>query len=161
MITRTVGGELQMRCLSLKQPYLHFMFDLPAEYRKTIENRTRSVTKEMGPLLMAASAKTDRAYFETACEHAQRRGVPGSLLPRYEDLELGVLYGALRFVTMLPTTSLLDVHYPWKFPEHVGYVCRDAVRLPARPVSGMQGIHFVTLTAEEQWLLHGARLLHA
>jgi len=167
MITRTVDGQLQMRCLSLKQPYLYFMFDLPAEHRKPIENRARSVTSEMGPLLMAASVKlgtsdkASRAYFDTACDQALKRGVPETLLPKYDDLELGVLYGCLWLQEMLPSTSLLDLLHPWKFPGHVGYVCRSPVRLPPRPVSGMQTIFYVTLTAEEQNLLREAGLLGA
>lgn len=159
MITRVVDGRLQMRCLSLKQPYLWFMFDLPPQYRKSIENRTRSITSEMGPILMAASAKTERVYFETACEQAIRRSVPEALLPSYDDLELGVLYGALRFRAMLPKVSLLDQVHPWKFPGHVGYACDGAMRLPPRPVSGEQGIFYVTLTDGEAALLRSAGLL--
>ncbi len=167
MITRVVDGKLQMRCLSLKQPYLHLMFDLPSKYRKKIENRSRSITSEMGPILMAASAKmgpraeSSRAYFEIACEQALKRGVPEALLPQYEELELGVLYGCLRFVTTLPSTSLMDLTHAWKFPGHVGYVCSHALRLPPRPLSGAQTIFYVTITDEEQALLKAAGLLGA
>jgi hypothetical protein len=161
MITRIQDGKLQMRCLSLKQPYLYFMFDLPAEHRKPIENRSRPITSELGPILMAASAKTDRVYFETACEQAIRRGVPEHLLPKLGDLELGVLYGALRFHAVLPKTSLLDQVHPWKFPGHVGYACTDAVRLPPRPLKGSQTIYYVTLTEDEESLLRQAGLVFA
>jgi hypothetical protein len=161
MITRVVNGKLQMRCLVLKQPYLHLIFDLPVKHRKNIENRTRPVTSEMGPMLMSASKSMGRDYFEEACDGAIRRGVPEALLPKFSEMERGVLYGCVRFHRRLPTTSLEDSLWKWKFPAHTGYVlgAADAIRLPPRPVSGALGIFYVELTEEERELLRAAGML--
>lgn len=163
MITSVVDGKLQMRCVTLRQPYLHLIFDLPVEHRKTIENRTRSITSEMGPILMSASAHktTDRLYFQEALEGAARRGVPSELLPRPVDLEQGVLYGCVRLRRMLARTSLEDGLFKWKFPGHVGYLLdtATALRLPTRKISGSQGVFYVTLTDEEQDILSAAGML--
>ena len=149
-----------MRCLTLKQPYAYFMCDLPPEYRKDVENRVRTITSEMGPLLIHTSATkdspADRLYFDTACEQAERRGVPRELLPRYEDLDRGVLYGCLRFTGILPKASLMDPMHRWKFPGQVGYTCADALRLPPRPLRGQQTFFYVALTVEEEALLRQA-----
>lgn len=152
-------GRLQMRCISLKQPYPYFMFDLPPEHRKPIENRKRSITSELGPMLIATSASVDDVYFESALEAARRRGVPESLLPTQEQLEFGVIYGVLRFDQILPKVSLMDALHPWKFPGSVGYVCAAALRLPPRPIKGAQTIYYVPLTDEDQRLLRAAALL--
>lgn len=161
MITRIVNGKLQMRCLVLKQPYLHLIFDLPLEHRKNIENRTRPVMSELGPLLMSASKSMSRDYFEEACDSAHRRGVPEALLPKFSDMELGVLYGGVRILRRLPTVSLEDSLWKWKFPAHIGYVLdvATALRLPPRPVRGSQGIFYLELTDEEKALLGDAGLL--
>lgn len=159
MITRQVGDSLQLRCVSLKQPYAHFIFDLPPEHRKDVENRSRSITSEMGPILIAASQKTTLKYFEEACEAALRRGVPESLLPKYQDLELGILYGAVRLTRVLPSVSLEDQLWKWKLPGHVGYVLEGAVRLPPRRLLGAQTIYYVDLSPQEQKLLRRAGLL--
>ncbi len=158
-ITRVKDGKLQMRCLSLKQPYLHLIFDLPPEYRKDVENRTRSVTGEMGPILFAASQSLQRDYFDEACEGALRRGVPEALLPKFEAVEKGVLYGAVRFEAMLPPLSLPDRAHKWKFPGYVGYVLKDQLRLSPRKLSGSQGIFWVELTDWEQEVLRSVGLL--
>src|SRR5882672_116291 len=141
--------HIQMRCLSLKQPYLHFIFDLPPEHRKDIENRTRSVTSEPGPILFAASATTKRDYFDLACEGALKRGVPEALLPKYEQIEKGVLYGCVRITQVLPSTSMMDHLWKWKFPGHTGYVLKDAVRLAPRQLSGQQTLFYVDLDPKE------------
>jgi len=161
MITCVVEGKLQMRCLVLKQPYLHLIFDLPVEYRKNIENRIRPVTSEMGPMLMSASATLHRDYFDEACEGALKRGVPEHLLPKFEQVEKSVLYGCIDFQRKLPTTSLEDMMWKWKFPGHTGYVLgtASAVRLPSRPIKGSQGVFYVTLTDEEQALLSAAGMI--
>lgn len=161
MITRIVDGRLQMRCLVLKQPYLHLIFDLPLKHRKDIENRIRPVTSEMGPMLMSASGKLSRDYFDEACAGALRRGVPAALLPKFEQMEKGVLYGCVAFERRLPTTSLEDLIWKWKFPAHTGYVlgAAKALRLPSRPVRGSQGIFYVDLTDDEQQLLRAAGFL--
>lgn len=165
MITRVTDGSLQMRCLSLKQPYAYFMFDLPPEVRKDVENRSRSVTSEMGPMLVQTSALKDtlaeRAYFEAACSQAVSRGVPDGLIPRFEEVARGVLYGCLRFASALPQVSLMDHLHRWKFEGQVGYVCTGAVRLPPRPLKGAQTVYYVSLTAEEQVLLRQAGHLGA
>lgn len=165
MITRVVDGKLQIRCLTLKQPYAYFMFDLPLQVRKPIENRSRSITSEMGPMLIQTSALKDtpaeHQYFDTACEQALRRGIPQNLLPRFDDVERGVLYGCLNFASMLPKVSLIDGFNSWKFPGHIGYVCTGAVRLPSRPLKGWQTVFYVTLTDEEQELLRKAGHLGA
>jgi hypothetical protein len=158
-VTRVKDGKLQMRCLSLKQPYLHFIFDLPRPHRKDVENRTRSVTSEMGPSLFCASKSLERGYFNEACEGALRRGVPEALLPKFDTIETGVLYGCVRLWHLLPSVSLLDQSWKWKFPGHVGYVLKDALRLPPRPLRGAQTIFYVELTDEEQALLRAAKLL--
>lgn len=159
MITRVVDGKLQMRCLSLKQPYLHLIFDLPDGQKKDIENRSRSVTSDMGPLLMAASAGVKRVYYEEACEGALKRGVPEALLPKLDDLQCGVLYGCVRLVRQLPKLSLEDKLFKWKFPGSVGYVLQNQIRLPPRPISGKQTMYYVDLTDEEQGLLRAAGML--
>lgn len=160
MITRPgPDGVLAMRCISLKQPYPYLMFDLPPEHRKPVENRTRVITQEMGPMLVASSAKLDLDYYAAALDHARARGVPEALLPRPADLPLGVLYGVLRFDQMLPPESLLDALHPWKFPGHVGYVCGAALRLQPRAIKGAQTIYYVPLTVAEQQLLRDAALL--
>lgn len=165
MITRVIDGVLHMRCLTLKQPYAYFMCDLPPECRKDVENRVRTVTSEMGPLLIHTSATkdspADRLYFDTACEQAERRGVPRELLPRYEDLERGVLYGCLRLTGILPKASLMDGVHRWKFPGQVGYMCSGAMRLPARPLRGQQTIFYVPLAEHEEALLREAGFIFA
>ena len=164
MITKTVDGRLHMRCISLRQPYLHFIFDLPPENRKDVENRTRPITSEMGPFLMAASAPNrsrsdEQRYFDEACAGALARGVPESLLPRLGDLEHGVLYGCVMFVRKLPSTGLEDSVWKWKFQGHTGYVLSGATRLPSRPVKGQQGIYQVPLTDDDRGILRSAKLL--
>lgn len=159
MITRHLNGALQLRRLTLKQPYAYFMFDLPLEYRKDVENRSRSITSEMGPMLISTSARIESVYYDEACEAALKRGVPSSLLPAMAALELGVIYGALRLKHALPRTEVFGPSHRWKFPGQVGYLTEDATRLPPRPHRGTQTLQLVTLTDEELALLRGARLL--
>lgn len=159
MITRVVDGRLQMRCLSLKQPYPFFIFDLPPEHRKDIENRSRQVTTEPGPILFASSATLTRDYFDEACDGALKRGVPEALLPRFEELETGVLYGCVRIEQILPKASMMDRIWKWKFIGYAGYVLSGAVRLPSRKLSGHQTIFYVDLTGADQQVLRAAGML--
>jgi hypothetical protein len=47
----------------------------------------------------------------------------------------------------------MDQIYKWKFPGYVGYVLESTCRLPARKVSGSQGVFYVDLSEEERELL--------
>lgn len=83
------------------------------------------------------------------------------LLPKFEQVEKSVLYGCIDFQRKLPTTSLEDVMWKWKFPGHTGYVLgsASAVRLPSRPIKGSQGVFYVTLTDEESARLSAAGMI--
>lgn len=162
-----------MRCVCLREPWLYLMLELPAPYRKNVENRAKCLTRALGPILVKSSApnrgskKFDYSDSDAAyCERTRKkvveelRLVPAELFPAIEQLQFGGIRGAFNFNEMLTPNSLRDRQFPWKFPECFGYVVDRAHMLPFRPLKGgAQGIFYPELVDSEVMALRAAGLL--
>lgn len=102
---RVRPSELPKMALSLKQPWAHFMLDLPSEFRKCIENREWN-TSFRGPLWVHASKGMTKLEFYEACEFALGAGVPRELLPSFDGLKRGGIVGRWTIVDVMRPDGL-------------------------------------------------------
>lgn len=161
---------MKMRAVCLREPWLYLMLELPAPYRKNIENRERCLVRSMGPILVKSSARKaklkgvdqDLDYYNATRRKVveEMRAVPAELFPAFEQLQFGGIRGAFNFAELIEPGGARGSRYPWKFPDHFGYVVDRARLLPFRPLKGGgQGIFYTDVTNEEAEALSGAGLL--
>lgn len=140
------------RVLTLMQPYAYFVLNLPEEYRKNIENRSRSLGF-FESFWISTSARCPPQYFDEACAVALRAKVPESLLPKREDLPLGAVVGKVRCAAMVKddfrqirgaphyTANMTPKEFGrairWYFGEF-GYILPEAQTIEPVPCSGKQ-----------------------
>lgn len=165
---------MKMRCVCLREPWLYLMLDIEdPELRKNVENRSRCITRQMGPILVKSSAPKPRGtntyqyedadlpYYKTVRDVVLGRGwLPASAFPEFEQLQFGGIRGALNFSKLLAPGSSVDSQYRWKFPEYFGYVVDKSLKLPFREMKGgAQGIFYPEITDAEAAALRAAGLL--
>jgi len=164
---------MKMRAVCLREPWLYLMLELPAPWRKNVENRARCLTRSLGPILVKSSAvnkgskklkyeDADLPYYERTRRRVvdELRLVPANLFPAFEQLQFGGIRGAFNFAELLEPHDLRDGQHPWKFSECFGYAVDRAHLLPFRPLKGGgQGIFYTDITNEEAEALSSAGLL--
>ncbi len=162
---------MRMRAVCLREPWLYLMLDIEdPELRKTIENRGRKLTNQLGPILVKSSAPnkgsrkydfedSDARYYARVRERVLGWGwFPEAQFPRFAQLQFGGIRGAFNFSQLLKPGE--GAEHRWKFPECFGYVVDRYVRFPFRPLKGGgQGIFYTETTNEEAELLSCAGLL--
>ena len=150
-----------VRAINIRAPWTHFITQLGGPIAKNIENRTWRLRGDRGepytgPLVIVASATCSREEHEEACTFAVWTGVPASLLPAYDELELGGIVGATH------VTGYVEPHGqgggPWHVPGNVGWKLERSIALPFRRYSGKQGPFRIELTPAEVDALRLAKL---
>ena len=101
-----------MKVLTVRQPYAWLLI----HGGKDIENRSYR-TSHRGPLLIQASARSPRAYFDAAMEFARSRGIS---IP-VDSLRSGSLSALVELVDCVSVSAS-----PW-FNGPVGWVVRNAL----------------------------------
>ncbi len=139
---RAASAGVCKLALSLRQPWAYFMLNIPAPYRKCVENRTWN-TKHRGPCWVHASAGMTRAEFDDACSFARRAGVPAELMPGFDQIERGGIVGRWKITSVYQPGVQRD---RWHMQEQFGYVVEDAERVPFLPCNGALG--FWTVPAD-------------
>lgn len=139
-----------MRTLSLRQPWAWAILHAG----KRIENRTRCLSRTLGPFLLHASSGCTRDdYGSAVASMLMSEVIPGVAqaqdVPRRADLPLGGIVGratirgvirpgahgiAEAWVKAIPGLDLR-----WWDPEQFGFVLSDVEQLPFTPLKGARG----------------------
>lgn len=147
-----------MKCLSVRQPWVHAIFNLGLGRNKPIENRERSDGKmpsicyHRGPLLVHASATCRVGDFAHAELSMLNAGLIDDDLPRRKNMPLGAIVGAVNVVGhIMPNGELCGrigyaVDKRWHKPGSYGLVfSKERVLLPQPvPWKGSLGLFEVT-----------------
>jgi hypothetical protein len=114
--------------ISIRQPWVHFIFDLPADLRKDVENRSWP-TKVRGRIWIHASKYMTTDDYDVGRDFAiQEVGVPAIEITYADQLPKGVIVGSARILDCITESSS-----PWFVGEY-GFMLMDPIRL-AKPVS--------------------------
>lgn len=159
------GSLFPTEALSLRQPWAHFMLELPEPWRKRIENRTWGPTKFRGPFWFHASVgMTKVEYFDAIAFATGIVGVPREVLPEFDAVKRGGIVGRGSIVGHIrpgggpvhidPLERSLDIfegidpsiqrverglNRKWHMDGQFGYVVADAATVQFVPCAGMLG----------------------
>lgn len=142
-----------IRAINVRAPWTAFIFGLPPEIRKDIENRgwrLRAADGQpyTGPLAIVASATCTRVEYDQACSWACRfTKTRRDMLPDRRDLELGGLVGVTHVKGYVEPDH--GSPYDWHMPDSWGWQLANSVALPFRRVRGRQGPFQLELTPDE------------
>lgn len=134
-------------CISVRQPFPYFMFELPREHRCGVLNREWGPSEFRGWVWIRAGRKPTKKEFYAGLEFAEGAFVPGELMPALEKLSFQGVVGRARIV---------DVYQPgrqrdrWHDPRQFGYVLADAVSVPFVPSGGARTLFELEPAALEQ-----------
>ena len=133
-----------MKALSIRQPWAW----LVVSGYKTIENRSRSLGDHSGPLLIHASksfaAKDFVACFNWLSEHPALSHM-ALLLPSPRILRFGGIVGQVNVVAKIVNIPMDLMSLDTWYTGEVGYVLKDAKKLPFKLCKGQLGFFEVEL----------------
>jgi hypothetical protein len=138
------GAHSRDLCLTVRQPWVHFTFDLPSEFWKCIENRETWAPTYRGRIwIHAAKAMTRGEYWDGVDFVFRRLSKARRHIGRPENLPRGVIVGSVDLVDVIgrggtclqgEAAERLDRHpkasSPWYTGDY-GFVLRNPVRLLA------------------------------
>ena len=130
-----------MKCLSVRQPWAWLI----VQGQKDVENRSWRASYR-GPLLIHAPMTFDREGYWRLMDQ-------GLDLPAPDRFDYSGIVGAVRMVG-----CVLRSDSPW-FEGPWGFVFKNPVMLPHRPLSGKRRLFDVVLVDREIRLLRGWRML--
>ena len=139
--------SLPDRALTIRQPWAHFIVNLPPRYRKPVENRSQN----MGffeSFWIHSSKEVSPDQYEDACETALSLGIPQRLIPAYDALDCGKIIGRVTCTALLapggiyhhgtkPRTAPDQATSDW-YTDHWGYILENPIAGPVVKCSGSQ-----------------------
>lgn len=126
-------NSIPVKALSIRQPWVWFIFEPPPKIRKPVENRTWPAPRELighWILLHAAKGGTHKEWDE-ACAFAAKCGV--TMFPQFDTVERGGIVGSVRL-----TACVRKFDSSW-FVGPFGHVFSDPYPMRFAPLVGQQG----------------------
>ena len=109
--------------LTIRQPWAHFIFDLPRDLRKDVENRSWP-TKVRGRVWLHAAKGMTCEEYDSARDFAiQEVGVPAIEIAHANELPKGVILGSARILDCITESSS-----GWFVGEY-GFMLMDPIKL--------------------------------
>jgi hypothetical protein len=135
-------SQLPTLALTIRQPWVSFIFDLPADLRKDIENR-RWHTGVRGRIWIHAAKGMTRAEYDSARAFAiEHVGVPAIEIAPAGELMRGVIVGSVELVDCVDEAE----YSPDWFAGPFGFVLARPRKL-ARPVPCSGALGFWRVSA--------------
>ncbi len=133
--------SLPARALSLTWPWPHFMFCLPPELRKTIENRKLGFSHKSfrGESWVHVTPCKSHRHFEWACAFARAHHVPEALMPQEESKFVGHIIGRWTVVDRLPAPLASELPDRWRMEGQFGFVVENPRLVAPVPCRGSLG----------------------
>lgn len=120
--------SLPTRALSLTWPWPHFMFSLPEELLKRIENRKPGFSHKSfrGDCWVHLTPCKTNAEFDWACGFARDHGVPEELMPTRRSEYEGHIIGRWSIVDLLAPPTASELPDRWRMYGQIGFVTENA-----------------------------------